>query len=170
MTHTQRQGAIETLRARLSETEAHAAAEAIYRVTTQGVAIAEGAMDGLALLLQDNILHQLYDFMQNSIYFAFLDLIAHKNPNLRVLEIGAGTGGTTATVLPVLRSAYGERMHLSYTYTDVSAGFFPAATERFKEYAAVQYAVLDISKDPLDQGFKSESYDLIIACNVSLYK
>lgn len=169
MTPTQRQGAIETLHAQLVQTEAHAAAEAIYRVTKQCVAIAEGAADELALLLEDNVLHQLYDFMQNSEYSAFLDLVAHQKPNLRVLEIGAGTGGTTATVLPVLRSAYGERMYLSYTYTDVSAGFFHAAKERFKEYAAVHYTVLDISKDPLDQGFLPESYDLVIACNVSLY-
>lgn len=167
MTPGQRQGAMAALRAQLRETEAHAAAEAIYRVTKQCVAIAEGATDELALLLEDDILHQLYDFMQNSEYSAFLDLVAHQKPNLRVLEIGAGTGGTTATVLPVLRSAYGERMYFSYTYTDVSAGFFPAAKRRFKEYAAVHYAVLDISKDPLGQGFQPESYDLIIACNVS---
>lgn len=164
---TERQEAIETLRAQLSATEAHAAAEAVYRVTKHCVAIAEGSTGELALLLQDNVLHKLYDFMQNSEYSAFLDLIAHQKPNLRVLEIGAGTGGTTATVLPALRSAYGERMYLSYTYTDVSAGFFPAAKQRFKEYPAVHYSVLDISKDPLDQGFQPESYDLIIACNVS---
>ncbi len=39
---------------------------------------------------------------------------------LRILEIGAGTGGLAAHVLPLL-----ERGLHSYTFTDVSAGFFP---------------------------------------------
>ena len=43
---------------------------------------------------------------------------------LRILEIGAGTGGLTAQVLPAL-----ERGLHSYTFTDVSAGFFPGAMQ-----------------------------------------
>lgn len=104
--------------------------------------------------------------MQNSEYSTFLDLAAHRKPNMRILEIGAGTGGTTATVLPSLRSSYSERMFLSYTYTDISSGFFPGAKERFKDFPGIEYRVLDISKDPIDQGFQPEKFDLIIACNV----
>ncbi|KAM5506985.1 Type I Iterative PKS [Microsporum canis] len=154
------------LYAQLQQTEAHAAAVAIHRIASSCDGIFTGEIDELGLLLEDGVLHRLYDFMQNSEYAAFLDLLAHRKPNMRVLEIGAGTGGTTATILPVLRSAYGERMYLSYTYTDVSPGFFPAARERFKNYAAVEYAVLDISQDPIEQQFKPASFDLVIACNV----
>lgn len=162
-----RENTIASLHSQLMQTEAHAAAEAIHRITKDCISIFDGITDVLGLLLEGNVLHDLYDFMQNSDYTTFLDLEAHQKPNLRVLEIGAGTGGTTATVLPALQSAYGERMYSSYTYTDVSAGFFPAARERFKGYAAVEYAVLDISKDPLEQGFEAESFDFIVACNVS---
>lgn len=162
-----RENTIASLHAQLMQTEAHAPAEAIHRITKDCVSIFGGSTDVLGLLLEGNVLHDLYDFMQNSDYTTFLALEAHKKPNLRALEIGAGTGGTTATVLPALQSAYGERMYSSYTYTDVSAGFFPAAKERFKSYAAVEYAVLDISKDPLEQGFEPESFDFIVACNVS---
>jgi NADPH:quinone reductase-like Zn-dependent oxidoreductase/2-polyprenyl-3-methyl-5-hydroxy-6-metoxy-1,4-benzoquinol methylase len=157
---------IETLYTHLKGTDAQAAATAVYRITNSCETIFSGETDELELLLEDDVLHRLYDFMQNSEYSAFLDLVAHQKPNLKVLEIGAGTGGTTATVLPTMQSAYGERMYLSYTYTDVSSGFFPAAKERFKDHAGVDYAILDISKDPLEQGFEPESFDLIIACNV----
>ncbi|WYZ43619.1 hypothetical protein EsH8_VII_000055 [Colletotrichum jinshuiense] len=157
---------VDALYSRLLETRAHAAATAIYRIARNCESIFCGTTDELTLLLEDNVLQRLYDFMQNSEYSAFIDLVAHRKPSLRVLEIGAGTGGTTATVLPVLESAYGERMYLSYTYTDVSSGFFPAAKKRFKGHEAIQYAVLDISKDPLEQGFDQDSFDLIIACNV----
>jgi len=161
------QDTIDSLYAQLQETDARAAATAVHRIATHCESILCGTTDELALLLEDDVLHRLYDLMQSSDYSAFLDLVAHRRPHLRVLEIGAGTGGTTATVLPALASAYGERMYLSYTYTDVSSGFFPAAKERFKSYEAVQYAVLDISKDPLAQGFDAESFDLVIASNVS---
>lgn len=167
MSSESRDEIIASLHAQLMQTEAHAAAEAIYRITRDCVSICDDSTDVLGLLLEDNVLHDLYDFMQNSDYTTFLELVAHQKPNIKILEIGAGTGGTTATVLPALQSAYGERMYSSYTYTDVSAGFFPAARERFKGYDAVEYAVLDISKDPLEQGFEPESFDFIIACNVS---
>ncbi|GJC88624.1 highly reducing polyketide synthase gloL [Colletotrichum liriopes] len=135
---------IDALYSRLLETKAHAAATAVYRIASSCESIFRGTTDELTVLLEDNILHQLYDFMQNTEYSAFLDLMAHRKPSMRVLEIGAGTGGTTATVLPVLESAYGERMYLSYTYTDVSPGFFPAAKERFKEHDAVQSVKPDV--------------------------
>jgi SAM-dependent methyltransferase len=163
----ERKNITETLYSELQSTEAAAIATAIYRILNSCEGIYSGEADELAILLEGDILHQLYDSMQNSEYAAFLDLLAHRKPNLKILEIGAGTGGTTATILPVLQSAYGERMYLSYKFTDISPGFFPGAKERFKDFSGVEYAALDISKDPLDQGFEPETFDLIIACNVS---
>jgi phospholipid N-methyltransferase len=96
----------------------------------------------------------------------FFQLLGHMQPQMKVLEIGAGTGGLTAKVLEHLRSSYGERLYLQYTFTDVSSGFFPAANKRFAEYQAIEYKVLDISRHPLEQGFQHEEYDLIIASNV----
>jgi acyl transferase domain-containing protein len=159
---------VETLYAELQDTEASATATAIYRIFNSSREIFTGETDELGLLLDDGVLNQLYDFMQNSEYAAFLDLLAHRKPNMKILEIGAGTGGTTATILPALQSAYGERMYLSYTYTDISSGFFPGAKQRFNAFPAMDYAVLDISKDPLEQGFEPETFDLVIACNVRL--
>jgi phospholipid N-methyltransferase len=95
-----------------------------------------------------------------------MELLSHSNPTLRILEIGAGTGSITATILKHLKSPYGERMYSKYTYTDISAGFFVAAKQRFKDYVEIEYATLDISKDPIEQGFKEQSFDLIVAANV----
>ena len=77
-----------------------------------------------------------------------------------------GTGGLTAKFLEDLKSDYGERLYFKYTFSDISSGFFVQAQERFKEYAAIEYQALDISQDPLEQGFKAGEYDLIIASNV----
>ena len=81
---------------------------------------------------------------------------------LRVVEIGAGTGSATASVLPELPAG-----RFDYAYTDISAGFFAEAEERFGDGdGCIEYRPLDIEKDPVAQGFVAHGYDLIIASNV----
>ena len=79
---------------------------------------------------------------------------------LRVIEVGAGTGSATASVLPELPEG-----RFDYVYTDISAGFFSEAEARFGD-GAIEYRPLDIEKDPIAQGFDSHGYDLLIASNV----
>ena len=81
---------------------------------------------------------------------------------LRVLEVGAGTGSATASVLPELPAG-----RFDYTYTDISAGFFAEAEARFGDGdGCIEYRPLDIERDPIAQGFDRHGYDLIIASNV----
>ena len=81
---------------------------------------------------------------------------------LRVIEIGAGTGSATASVLPVLPEG-----RFDYMYTDISAGFFAEAEARFGDGGGcIEYRPLDIEKDPVAQGFDAHGYDLLIASNV----
>ena len=62
---------------------------------------------------------------------------------LSILEIGAGTGGTTSALLPVLPAG-----RTRYVYTDVSPLFTARARDRFAAFPFVEYATLDISRDP----------------------
>jgi acyl transferase domain-containing protein/SAM-dependent methyltransferase len=86
-------------------------------------------------------------------------LAAQAGRRLRVLEIGAGTGGTTAAILPLLTNA-------EYVFTDVSDFFLGHAQERFAAYPFVRYQVLDIERSPSEQGVALHSFDLIVASNV----
>jgi SAM-dependent methyltransferase/acyl carrier protein len=79
---------------------------------------------------------------------------------LRVLEIGAGTGGATAYVLPELPPA------TEYVYTDISRGFFAEARARFADYEFIRYQTLDIEQSPEEQGFTGRQFDVVIAFNV----
>lgn len=55
----------------------------------------------------------------------------------------------------------------SYTYTDISVGFFMKAAEVFNTYSnKITFKVLDIEKAPVAQGYEPHSYDIIVASNV----
>ena len=80
---------------------------------------------------------------------------------LRILEIGGGTAGLAAHVLPML-----ERGLHSYTFTDVSAGFFPGAMQKLAAFPEVECKVFDIEKPGTEQEFAPDSFDLVIGTNV----
>ena len=80
---------------------------------------------------------------------------------LRVLEIGAGTGGTTAAVVAELRASAAD-----YVFTDVSPVFTSRASEKFRGYPFVRTAVLDIERDPAAQGMAGARFDVVLAANV----
>ncbi|NEP50093.1 MAG: SDR family NAD(P)-dependent oxidoreductase, partial [Moorea sp. SIO3C2] len=84
-----------------------------------------------------------------------------KDRGVRLLEIGAGTGGTTSFILPHLNPQQTE-----YVFTDLGTLFTSKAQEKFRDYPFVRYQQLDIEKDPTAQGFESHQYDVIVAANV----
>ncbi|KAI1130705.1 hypothetical protein F5Y10DRAFT_262854 [Nemania abortiva] len=81
---------------------------------------------------------------------------------IRILEIGAGTGGTTRYIVDKLAISSSQR-HLSYTFTDVSSSLVAAARRKFSKWDFMQYAVLDIEKEPPTQFL--DAYDIIISTN-----
>ena len=81
---------------------------------------------------------------------------------LRILEVGAGTGSGTSVVLPELPEG-----NFDYVFTDISAGFFAEAENRFRDFGVpIEYRSLDIERDPASQGYDLHAYDLVIAVNV----
>ncbi|KAG9237502.1 reducing type I polyketide synthase 11 [Amylocarpus encephaloides] len=87
-----------------------------------------------------------------------VERISHRYPRMKVLEVGAGTGGATSHALKAL-----NRNFHSYTFTDVSSGFFEKARQRFSEIAKkMLFKTFDLERDPLEQGYEANSYDLVI--------
>ncbi len=80
---------------------------------------------------------------------------------LRILEVGAGTGGLASYVLPQL-----ERGLHHYTFTDVSTGFFPPAQQKLAAFPEVEFRVFNLERPPEDQDFEPGAYDIIIGTNV----
>jgi hypothetical protein len=86
---------------------------------------------------------------------------ATPNQPLRVLEIGAGTGGTTSAVLPAIAA---DRVR--YCFTDVGPLFLTRAGARFAGYPFMDFRQLDIEKHPREQGFAAHAFDVVVAANV----
>lgn len=116
-------------------------------------------------MLKDGVLDQFYEegFEFANIWIGrVVAQIAHRHPRMRVFEIGAGTGGSTRTILPMLGDAFA-----SYTFTDLSAGFFERANDRFIKYSdRMIYSTYNMEISPSEQGFEEGSYDLVLASNV----
>ncbi|KAE8135902.1 hypothetical protein BDV38DRAFT_284380 [Aspergillus pseudotamarii] len=141
--------------------------KAIFRCYEHLPSLLEGRTDPLELMQRDGLLGAYYDCLQDRHeYKTFLQLLGHLRPQMRILEVGAGTGGLTANILACLGSEMGQHLYQEYTYTDVSPGFLVNAKERFKDHPSITYDILDISQDPKEQGFQEGYYDLIIASNV----
>jgi NADPH:quinone reductase-like Zn-dependent oxidoreductase/acyl carrier protein/SAM-dependent methyltransferase len=81
-----------------------------------------------------------------------------KEKTLRILEVGAGTGSLTSYVLPLLPPYRTE-----YSFTDISGLFTIQAEKRFSDYEFIEYKTLDIEKDPINQGFEPNVFDIVLA-------
>ena len=118
----------------------------------------------LEYMIQDNMLNDFYvvahGMPRYTKYLASMaSQIGHRYPHMSVLEIGAGTGGATKSFLKELGDSFS-----TYTFTDISSGFFAKAEETFASYSSrMNFKVLDIEKDIEEQGFADGSFDLIIA-------
>ncbi|KAL7952857.1 putative PKS-NRPS protein [Trichoderma compactum] len=88
--------------------------------------------------------------------------VAHRYPRMKILEIGAGTGGATKGILESLGTTFE-----SYTFTDISTGFFEAAEEAFAPWVdKMIFKPLNAENDVIEQGYQEKTYDFIIASNV----
>jgi acyl transferase domain-containing protein/SAM-dependent methyltransferase len=99
----------------------------------------------------------------NGVAAAVAETVAATSPQgrpLRVMELGAGTGGMTSALLPAL-----AREGLTYCFTDMSEAFLARAARKFEAYPCVRYGLFDIEQPPAAQGYSAGGFDLVVAAN-----
>lgn len=79
---------------------------------------------------------------------------------LKILEMGAGTGGTTKWLVPLLASL---NVPVEYTFTDLAPSFVAAARKKFKSYPFMKFRTHDIEKAPADDLIGTQH--IVIASN-----
>ncbi|KAK1985263.1 hypothetical protein LZ30DRAFT_650197 [Colletotrichum cereale] len=140
----------------------HAVGQNILRVMRQ--------QDGptiLEVLFQDDMLPRLYVepvmYARANRYLGRVaKAISYQFPRCNILEIGAGTGGATQAMMAGLGGAYN-----SYTFTDISAGFFAHAKDKFaNDIENMIFKTLDVEKNIEEQDFLPATYDIVVASNV----
>lgn len=123
---------------------------------------------GIDVLVSNKLLTPLYETGHviagsHPQLFNVMDCLGHANPNLRILEIGAGTGAATRVAMRALVGSNGIKRYADYTFTDISSAFLTSANDMLSDHRDVNYAVLDIEQDPLENGFEPV-YDVVLAC------
>ncbi len=97
----------------------------------------------------------------------YVDMLAHKNDTMKILEVGAGKARATLPILKKLGGANGTPRFSSYTFTDINVAYFEESTNTLSPWLPfMDFAMLDITEDPTSQGFEEGSYDLIVASKV----
>ncbi|MGY0788315.1 SDR family NAD(P)-dependent oxidoreductase [Azospirillum argentinense] len=136
------------------------------RADPMGVLFPDGSIDAVAGIYQGNAVADHMNGVTAAVIAAFVrgHLDAGFAGRLRILEVGAGTGGTSAAVLAALS---GLTDRISYCYTDISPAFLNHARARFAGYGeALEFRTFDLEQEPEAQGLDADSFDLIVGTNV----
>ena len=144
--------------------------EMLRRIGQNLSTILSGGIDPLQMMLDGDLLSKYYTADSSARCYPYVrhyveNLIFH-NPHMSILEIGAGTAGTTIEVFKAMTTNYKSQL-ASYQFTDISAGFFERAREILRDWIEViSFSKLNIEVNPMDQGYTAHCYDLVIAANV----
>jgi SAM-dependent methyltransferase len=130
---------------------------------SDGIKLIFGTEEGRELvsgLYGDSLLNKLaYKQMEDFIKRLISKLPTLEGP-LKILEMGAGTGGTTKYLAPLLANL---NVPVEYTFTDLAPSFVAVARKKFKAYAFVKFRADDTEKPPADDLLGTQH--IIIASN-----
>jgi SAM-dependent methyltransferase/acyl carrier protein len=146
--------------------------EYISRCGEMAPAILRGEASSLDTLFPGGSLQlaeHIYEHWALSRYFSgilrsALESVVRTLPHgrqLRIVEIGAGTGGSTSALLPLLPPT-----RTLYCFTDRSTFFLDRARQKYQAYPFLRFELLDIEKNTTEQGFGEHEFDVVVASNV----
>ena len=120
-----------------------------------------GSFDMAKRLYQLSSPARYYNGIIAKIVKTFIYTLAKKvSSPIKILEIGAGTGATTSSLISIC-----PPKTTRYHFTDISDLFINRAKVQFSDYTHMKYDILNIEDDPASQGIKPADYDVVIASN-----
>ncbi|TMC19458.1 MAG: methyltransferase, partial [Chloroflexi bacterium] len=152
----------------LVETSLRALPEVLAgRVPATDILFPHASMELVEGIYKDNRLADLFNGVLADVVVAYLHerSALDEAVRLRILEIGAGTGGTSALIFQKLLP-YQEYIQ-EYCYTDLSQAFLWHAQQAYgPQNPYLTYRIFNVEKPIADQGMSPGSYDIVVATNV----
>ena len=126
-----------------------------------------GSTEKMVGVYKNNLISDYFNEVVASIANTYVKQRLKVDPQarIRIIEIGAGTGGTTSAVLTYLGS-YQTSIE-EYCFTDVSKSFLIQAKDRYgSDFPYMAYKLWNIEEPLAEQKIQPGSYDIAIATNV----
>ncbi|MEJ2417344.1 MAG: beta-ketoacyl synthase N-terminal-like domain-containing protein [Exilibacterium sp.] len=127
----------------------------------------ESSLNVMEGIYKNNPIADFFNNMLANILVMYIEerIKLDKSAELTIVEIGAGTGGTTKPVLEKINKFNNNIKE--YCYTDISKAFLVHGEKQFKQsYPYLIFENMDIENPLVGQNLKSGKYDIAIATNV----
>ncbi|MEV6427913.1 nocobactin polyketide synthase NbtC [Nocardia sp. NPDC051463] len=127
------------------------------RIRVQELLFPNGDMATAEAAYRDNLGSRYLNLAAGRAVADVVDGLRRDRSPVRILELGAGIGGTSDDVTAALVG-----LPVEYHFTDVSTFFLDAAKKRFADYPWMRYGIVDMNADLAQQ----PRFDIVIAANV----
>ncbi|MCP4268259.1 MAG: methyltransferase, partial [Candidatus Brocadiaceae bacterium] len=137
------------------------------RILATDIIFPNSSVEKVEGVYKNNAISDYYNEVLASAVVSYLQqrIQLDSNTGLRILEIGAGTGGTSEMVFSKLKPF--KNSIDEYCYTDISKVFLLHAEGKYgRENPYIVYQLFDIEQPLEAQGIKLGTYDVVIATNV----
>ncbi|MCH9696800.1 MAG: acyltransferase domain-containing protein [Gammaproteobacteria bacterium] len=151
----------------LHEMVAHCVAQFDQALSGQIEAISVLYPDGDRSLISETG-EKTVEHSNHRVYYQLLKhfvqrLIDESEQTVRILEVGGGSGVLTGIIVPALQGK-----NVEYYFTDIGKSFVLRVEQQARQQGLdfMRFAVFDISRDPVEQGFDLHSFDLVYGLDV----
>ena len=137
------------------------------KVKATDVMFPNSSMELVEGIYKGNLLSDLFHDVLGETLVSYIQesLSQDGSSQFRILEIGAGTGGSTDGLLSKLRP-FQDHIR-EYCYTDLSKAFLLHARENYVSRAPyLTTRIFDVEKPIAEQNIQADRYDVVIAANV----
>lgn len=129
------------------------------KVNTVDILFPEGSDNSAVGVYSNNKGSRLFNKLVANIVYSYIQA-SEKEQAVKILEIGAGIGGTTRFIVDKIKNE-----NFEYFYTDISFYFLNKAKEKYGTQN-MKYKIFDINDSVYRQGFSNEKFDIILCANM----